>query len=70
MVFRGMKPGPAQVAETKKAFFAGAWAIVAAAEEIGQPHITEDEGVAYLEARLEECRQFKERIMDEYAKRN
>lgn len=70
MVFRKMKPSETQVVEIKKAFFAGAWSLFCAVEEIGEPHVSEDVGHAFLEARRAECLEFKERIMREYAETN
>jgi len=70
MVFANMKPAPTQVTEMKKAFFAGAWALFCALEEIGEPHISEAEGEAFLEARRAECLAFKKQLMREYAEQN
>lgn len=70
MAFSKCSPSPTQIAEMKKAFFAGAWAMFSALEEIGEPHISEDEGVAYLEARRAECVEFKHRLLAEYAETN
>lgn len=72
MVFRGMKPGPSetQVVETKQAFIAGAWAMINAFEEMGQDHITDDQGFAYVEARRAECLEFKEQLMRKYVEKN
>jgi hypothetical protein len=72
MVFKGMKPKPSQVQveETKQAFFAGAWAILNAVVEIGEPHIPEEFGMAYLDGRRKEIEAFKNRLMAKYAERN
>ena len=72
MVFRGMKPAPSetQVAETKQAFIAGAWAMVNAFEEIGMDHVSEDEAFAYVEARRAECLEFKDQLMRRYVEKN
>ena len=70
MVFRKTKPAPNQEAEMKKAFFAGAWALFCALEEIGKPHVSEAVGEAYLEARRAECLAFKDRLLREYAEQN
>lgn len=56
--------------EMKKAFFAGAWALFTALEEIGEPHVSEAEGEAFLEARRAECLEFKRRLLAEYSERN
>ena len=70
MVFRGTNPSMTQIAEMRKAFFAGAWSLFCALEEIGCPHISESEGEAYLEARRAECLEFKKVLMNEYSERN
>ena len=70
MVFAKMKPSPVQVSEMKKAFFAGAWSMFCALEEIGEPHVSEQEGMDYLEARRKELEAFKAKILNEYAETN
>lgn len=70
MVFRKMTPSETQVVEMKKAFFAGAWTLFTAIEEIGEPHVSEDAGHAFLEARRAECLGFKDQMMKEYAESN
>ena len=69
MIFANSPPAPNQKEEMKKAFFAGAWALFTALKEIGEPHISEAEGEAYLTDREAECIEFKERLMAEYAGR-
>lgn len=59
-----------QLRETKMAFFAGAWALFTALEEISEPHISEAEGEAYLTARRAEIRAFVDRLMARYAAKN
>jgi hypothetical protein len=70
MVFRKCSPPPVQAVEMRKAFFAGAWSMFCAIQEIGEPHISEDAGVEFLEARRAECLEFKKRLMAEYAETN
>ncbi len=70
MVFRGMKPSETQSAEMKKAFFAGAWALWCMTQEMGQPHVSEAEAFAFLEARRAECELFRDKILAEYAGKN
>lgn len=53
-----LKPGQVQFDEMKKAFFAGVFALQSALVEIGQTHVSEDEGVAYLESIRIECTRF------------
>lgn len=70
MVFAKMKPTPVQVAEMKKAFFAGAWALFSGVEEIGEPHVTEEQAERWLTERRQECLAFKRKIITEYAENN
>ena len=70
MVFRSTRPGMTQICEMQKAFFAGAWAMFTAVEEIGEDHITEEQGFAFLESRKRECLEFREQIMREYSEQN
>lgn len=70
MVFANTPAGPVQRAETKKAFFAGAWSLFCALEEIGQPHVSEEQGEEFLEKWRAECLEFKRRLLDEYAQQN
>jgi hypothetical protein len=64
-LFDGIKPSAVQVHEMKKAFFCGAWMVMAALEEIGEPHVSEAEACAYLEARRQEVEEFKRRMVKE-----
>ena len=59
-----------QIDETKQAFFAGAWALFNAIEEIGEPHISEAQGETYLTDRKAEMLAFKDRLIAKYAERN
>ncbi len=59
-----------QYQEMKKAFYAGAWAIQAAIAEIGEPHISEEEGCAHLDRLAAECREFQSQMMRKYGERN
>lgn len=70
MVFRELKPAHNQEAEMKKAFFAGAWALFCAVEEMGMPHVSEQECLAFLDARCAECLEFKKRMLAEYGETN
>jgi hypothetical protein len=70
MVFKGHEPTAVQVAEMKKAFFAGAWSMFAAIEEIGEPHISEDTANVYLLARREELQMFQKDLTTKYVERN
>ena len=70
MVFKNINPSSNQTEEMKKAFFAGAWVILCAMREIGKPHISEDAGVAYMEARHQEGLAFFKKLMKDYAELN
>lgn len=70
MVFRKTPATEVQRTEMKKAFFAGAWSLFCAVEEIGEPHVSEDEGHAFLEKWRDECLAFKKQMMAEYAEMN
>ena len=59
-----------QYKEMKKAFFGGAWAVVTAVEEIGEPHISDEEGMQYFTDRIEECREFTKKLMADHARGN
>lgn len=65
MIFRG-EVSDTQREETKKAFFAGAWAIFAATEFMGTDDVTESQAFEYLEARRAECLEFKNKIHREW----
>lgn len=69
MIFDGTEPD-VQVKEMKKAFFAGAWAMWTAMEEIGEPHITERQAEFYLIDTGEEIREFARSIVREYGEMN
>ena len=70
MVFRGMDVGPVQYAETKQAFFAGSWSVLQACNEIGEPHITEEQGEQWLRDRQAECLAFKDELIRRYSESN
>ena len=72
MISKGMK-GPIpenQKEEMRKAFFAGAWTVHSATAEIGEPHVSEAQGVAYLERIAAECKQFSRDLLREHAEKN
>ena len=48
----------------------GAWAIQVAVAEIGEPHVSEDEGCEHLDKLAAECREFKSQMMREYGEMN
>lgn len=70
MIFDKVNPAPGQVEEMRKAFFAGAWSMLCAIERIGEPDITEDEGIEYLEARKQEGKKFYQDLIRNYSEGN
>lgn len=70
MVIPSASPGEVQYDEMKKAFFAGAWAVVTSLEEMGEPHISEFQAIKHLEAIKSECSEFSKELMREYRERN
>jgi hypothetical protein len=47
-----------QVQEMRRAFYAGAWAMLVGCKSVGNDDVTEDEGVAQLESWRKECERF------------
>jgi len=70
MVFAKINPSSTQVEEMKRAFFAGAWAILCAVKRIGDPDISEEAGMAFLEERQSEGKQFYQDLIKRYAEGN
>lgn len=70
MVFRGVEPGQNQLAEMKKAFFAGAFAMLTGCRLCGEPDVTEEQGVAYMEERSQELELFFREMIAEYCQSN
>ena len=70
MVFGKSDVSTVQYGEMRKAFYAGAYVVVTALNRIGEPDVTEDEGVEYFENRDEECQQFYKDMIKEYSERN
>lgn len=70
MIFRKTPASSVQRAEMRKAFYAGAWSLFCAMEEIGMPHISEDEGMEFLDKWKVECDAFKKQLMREYSESN
>lgn len=70
VVFHKTPASAVQRAEMKKAFFAGAWSLFCALEEIGTDRVTEDESEVFLEKWRTECLEFKLQMMAEYAQGN
>ena len=70
MVFAKMDPSPVQVEEMKRAFFGGAWAMLCAVKRIGDPDISEEEGIQYLEDCQQEGNAFYRELITKYAEGN
>lgn len=70
MVFAKMDPSPVQAEEMKRAFFGGAWAILCALKRIGEPDISESDGIRYFEERQQEGQQFYRDLIKRYAQGN
>lgn len=51
-----------QYTETRRAFYAGATAIILKCIRIGEPDISEDEGVAYFDAITREAKEFAQKM--------
>lgn len=56
--------GPVQRQEMRRAFYAGAQAALLVTVAISEPEVSEEAGVATLEALHEECRQFAKAISE------
>lgn len=59
-----------QKTEMKKAFFAGAFVVVCMCEEIGQPHVSEQDGANHLDNVMKECRKFYSDLLRKHGERN
>ncbi len=70
MVLAPLKPSETQFLEMRKAFYAGSYTMLCAVLEIGNPHASEAEAEAFLDARRAECNAFKTRLMADQLKRN
>lgn len=70
MIFHKVKPAPNQVEEMKKAFFAGAYAILCAVRNVGEPEVSGAQGIEFLEARQQEGKKFYRELMRNYSQGN
>jgi len=59
-----------QISEMKIAFYAGYGVSVLHLKEIGEPHISEENGVLHLKAVSEECDDFCDKILKDWERRN
>lgn len=71
MIFDGMKPSDVHIKETKQAFFAGYFALLAVQRNVlGDPAVTEDSAVEFLGERWDEAQEFYRGIMRRYSEQN
>jgi len=69
-IFAGEPVSRVQYEETRKAFFAGATAMLRMIQAIGDDSVSEEDGVMVLDAVEEECVQFSKDLLSEFSKRN
>lgn len=69
-IFQGVNVGEVQQEEMRKAFFAGAFAMLRSAREIGEEHVSEDQGADYLEERWQELTKFYDDLIKENSRLN
>jgi hypothetical protein len=50
--------GETQRSECQKAFYAGAWSILMTVQAIGEPDVSEKDGMRILDGLIKECRAF------------
>lgn len=70
MIFRKMALSVTQLKETRRAFYAGAWAMFCGAQECGSDSITDEQALEWLEFRRRECEVFKKDLLAKYAEGN
>lgn len=70
-IFAGKEPvARVQYDEMRKAFFAGATAMLRMMQAVGDDSVTEEQGVMVLDAVEQECVEFSKNLLAEFAKRN
>ena len=52
-----------QYQESCRAFFAGAWAALNLVAAIGEEAVTDEQGAAYIESLMQECREFNRDVV-------
>jgi hypothetical protein len=67
-IYKDVKPSKVQKVETERAFYAGAFSMLIAVREIGEETVSEDEGAAYLEQRMQELVKFYEDVAANFLK--
>ena len=69
-IFAGKPVARVQHDEMRKAFFAGATAMLRMMQAVGDDSVSEAQGVMVLDAVEQECVEFSKNLMAEFAKRN
>ena len=69
-IFAGEPVSRVQHDEMRKAFFAGATAMLRMVQSVGDDSVTEEQGVMVLDAIEQECVQFSKDLLAEFTKRN
>lgn len=69
-IFANLNPSTVQVEETKRGFFAGAFAVIRIIEQLGEPEISEDDGVIVLEKLKLESQEFYRNLLQKYSETN
>jgi hypothetical protein len=69
-IFAGKPVARVQHDEMRKAFFAGATAMLRMMQAVGDDSVSEEQGVMVLDAVEQECVEFSKNLMAEFAKRN
>jgi hypothetical protein len=69
-IFAGKPVARVQYDEMRKAFFAGATAMLRMMQAVGDDSVSEEQGVMVLDAVEQECVEFSKNLMAEFAKRN
>lgn len=69
-IFDKLNPSPIQVEETKRGFFAGALAVIRIIEQLGEPDVSEDDGVLVLEKLKLESQEFFRNLLSRHAEKN
>lgn len=69
-IFAGKPVAQVQYDEMRKAFFAGATAMLRMMQAVGDDSVTEEQGVMVLDAVEQECVEFSKNLLAEFAKRN
>lgn len=69
-IFAGKPVARVQHDEMRKAFFAGATAMLRMMQAVGDDSVSEEQGVMVLDAVEQECVEFSKNLLAEFAKRN